>query len=97
MRRAAKVDASQSEIVEALRAAGASVQLLHAVGKGCPDILVGYQSENYLLEIKSGERNRNRLTLDEEVWIDAWEGQVEVVCDPIDALMVIGAINGAYA
>ena len=34
MRRAAKVDANQREVVAALRGAGASVQLLHAVGEG---------------------------------------------------------------
>lgn len=39
--RAAKVDKNQPEIVEALRAEGAVVQHLHAVGVGCPDLLVG--------------------------------------------------------
>ena len=41
MRRAARTDANQAEIVAALRGVGASVQPLHAVGQGCPDLLVG--------------------------------------------------------
>ena len=47
--RAAKIDANQNEIVDALRKAGCSVQILSSVGKGCPDILVGRGGRNYLL------------------------------------------------
>lgn len=36
-RRKARVDANQSEVVAAFRAAGATVQHLHMVGGGCPD------------------------------------------------------------
>ncbi len=35
-----------------LRQAMAEVEHLHMVGKGCPDILVGYKGKNVLLEIK---------------------------------------------
>ncbi len=54
MRRAANVDRNQPEIVAALRAAGATVEYLHAVGGGCPDLLVGYRGANYVLEVKEG-------------------------------------------
>jgi DNA-binding NarL/FixJ family response regulator len=43
MHRAAKVDANQTEITAALRQMGATVQHIHTVGKGCPDLLVGAQ------------------------------------------------------
>lgn len=39
--RAAKTDANQTAIVEALRARGHRVQSLAGVGKGVPDLLVG--------------------------------------------------------
>lgn len=94
MRRIAKVDRNQAAIVEALRAAGATVICLHQVGKGCPDILCGYKGENFLLEVKDGERNRHNLTLDEQIFIESWDGQVEVVVDEIEALMAIGAVAG---
>ena len=42
MRRIARVDRNQAEIVQALRSMGATVQHLHTIGKGCPDILVGF-------------------------------------------------------
>ena len=51
-RTAAKVDANQADIVAALRRIGATVQCLHQVGHGCPDLLVGWHGENILLEVK---------------------------------------------
>lgn len=43
MRRAAKVDDNQGEIVAALQRAGCSVQSLAGVGRGFPDLAVGFQ------------------------------------------------------
>ena len=43
MRRAAAVDANQTAIIRALRKAGVSVQPLHTVGQGCPDIIAGFR------------------------------------------------------
>ena len=75
--------------VKALRAAGATVQHLHTVGHGCPDILVGIRGcENYLLEIKDGAKppSKRRLTKDEARWHRRWRGQVDVVKDVDEAL-----------
>lgn len=92
MRRASKADANQSEIVDALRRAGASVQPLHAVGSGCPDILVGFRGVNLMVEIKDGNKppSARRLTPDQVVWHDAWRGQVIVVKSVDEALTAIG-------
>lgn len=92
MRRAAKVDANQSDIVDVLRAAGATVQPIHMIGKGCPDLLVGFRGRNYLLEVKDMDQppSKRRLTDDEAEWHFKWNGQVTVVEDPIEALRVIG-------
>lgn len=88
MRRAARTDANQAEIVEALRQVGASVVLLHQVGGGCPDIGVGFRGHTYLLEIKA---EGGRLTEDEREWHASWRGHVAVVYSVEDALRVIGA------
>ena len=81
MRRAAKVDANHGEIVDALRKIGASVQPLHAVGQGCPDILVGWRGMNTVLEIKDGKKppSARKLTEDQVKWHAEWRGQVTVV------------------
>ncbi|PJN96415.1 hypothetical protein CNY89_02650 [Amaricoccus sp. HAR-UPW-R2A-40] len=92
MRRAAKVDANQAAIVNALRRAGASVQPLHAVGAGCPDLLVGYRGQNLMVEVKDGGKppSARKLTPDQADWHDAWRGQVIVVKDVDQALAAIG-------
>jgi len=78
MRRAAKVDRNHSEIVHALKSAGATVQDLSAVGGGCPDILVGFKGVNYALEIKDGKRPPSEKKLNErqEAWHGGWKGHV---------------------
>jgi hypothetical protein len=87
MRRAAKVDANQDQIVSALRASGATVQSLAQVGKGCPDLLVSYGGQLYLMEVKSGKGEPNELQLK---WHATWDSEVYVVYGPDEALSVIG-------
>lgn len=89
---AKRADQNQPVIVQALRAVGASVQLLHAVGKGCPDVLVGFRGANYLLEIKNPAQKPSArcLTPDEKQWHLTWLGQKAVVETPDEALAAIG-------
>lgn len=88
MRYAARVDANQTQIVSALRAAGATVQSLSAVGQGCPDLLVGHQGKNYLMEVKDGKKppSERKLTSDQIVWHFHWNGVVTVVNSVDEAL-----------
>lgn len=81
MRRAAKIDANQNQVVDALRRLGYSVLHLHTIGKGCPDILVGKSGKNYLFEIKDPEKPRSsrKLTEDEEEFRSKWRGQVHTI------------------
>tara|TARA_R100001082_G_C4333760_1_gene146890 strand:- start:233 stop:529 length:297 start_codon:yes stop_codon:yes gene_type:complete len=91
MRRAARIDGNQNEIVAALRAAGATVQSLAAVGHGCPDLLVGINGASLLMEVKDGSLtpSRRRLTPDEAAWHASWKGHVVVVEGVDDALACI--------
>jgi Holliday junction resolvase len=90
VRRAAKVDANQEQVVSALRAAGASVQSLAAIGKGCPDLLVGRAGELFLMEVKHGKGKVNEL---QTKWHAEWKTPVAVVYGPEDALRAIGAMK----
>lgn len=94
-RRAAKVDANQSAIVAAFRKAGASVQPLHMVGQGCPDLLVGFRGRNLAVEVKDGSKppSARKLTADEAEWHEAWRGQVCVVNDEDEALGLLLAYS----
>ena len=70
MRRAAKIDENQPEIVAALRKIGALVTDLSGVGNGVPDILVAFRGMFYLLEIKDGSKppSARKLTDDQAKW-----------------------------
>jgi Holliday junction resolvase len=95
VRRAAKVDANQDSVVSALRAAGATVQSLAAVGKGVPDLLVGHKGQTLLMEVKDGRKtpSAQRLTEDQLTWHGAWKGgPLAVVDGPEAALRMIGVI-----
>ena len=90
--RQARVDANQTAIVRSLRDAKATVQHLHAVGQGCPDILVGYRGKNYLMEIKDGSKvpSARAMTAPQIEWHNGWRGQVAVVTTVAEALAVLG-------
>ncbi len=90
MRRISRVDNNQREIVEILRKIGASVQMLHYVGFGCPDILVGFRGQNYLFEIKLEGRKRNKAQIR---WHSNWNGEVHTINCAGDAMRIIGAIG----
>lgn len=99
----AKVDDSQSEIVVALRSAGAKVQSLAAAGRGVPDLIVFIPTADpdliaqtaerlggvyLLIEVKTGN---GRLTARQEIWHEAWGRRaIDIVRSGIDALRLIG-------
>ena len=78
MRRAAKIDANQTEIVDAFRKLGCCVQSLAALGKGVPDIMVSLGGITWLVEIKSGKSKENPL---QTAWASSWLGCRAVVRD----------------
>lgn len=92
MRRAAKVDANQSEIVTALRQAGCTVHVTSAAGAGFPDIVVGHRGANFLLEIKDGRKipSQQKLTSDQIEFHRDWRGQVVVVNSVEAAFAAVG-------
>jgi hypothetical protein len=103
MRRAPRVDESHVLIVEALRAAGASVLSLAAVGKGCPDVLIGYAGVDVLAELKNDpklvkDKRRTKPAAHQETWHAGWRGRsVSVLRSPEEALQLIRAISAELA
>ena len=82
----ARTDSNQAAIVLELRKLGYSVQPLHTVGGGCPDIVVGHDGKNYLFEIKT---RGGKLTQDEAIFFEVWRGQVNVIYSVEDALAIM--------
>lgn len=93
MRKRGRTDANQRGIVERLRdIPGVTVQVLSAVGGGCPDLLVAYRGLNLLLEVKDGSRppSERRLTPEQEEWHRTWTGHRAVVTSFEQACEAIG-------
>lgn len=91
MRRAARTDANQREIVLALRRIGASVAVASKMGGGFPDLVVGYRGRNWLLELKRDDvsPSRSTLTPDQVEWNASWLGQWAVVRNVDEAIEVV--------
>jgi hypothetical protein len=72
MRRAARRDDNEQEIVKALRKAGAYVSF---IDEPC-DLVVGYQGRTVLLEVKDGAKppSARKLTEREQKFHDEWPG-----------------------
>jgi hypothetical protein len=71
LRHKASLDANHTEIVAGLRQVGATVVDLAKVGKGCPDILVGFRGKTYLMEIKT---RTGYIRATQEQFFRSWSG-----------------------
>lgn len=91
MRRAAKIDRNQPEIVKALRAIGCTVAITSAIGSGFPDLVVGRGRRNWIVEIKDGDLcpSARELTPDQLKFHTTWAGQIDVVNNVGEALALV--------
>ncbi len=78
MRLKARTDYNQKLIVEQLRKLGVSVAITSMMGKGFPDLVLGYQNRNFLVELKDGAKPKSQkgLTMDEPKFFTTWKGSV---------------------
>ena len=91
---ASRPDLNKATIVSALRAIGASVTNL-AGGQGVPDLLVGFEGVNTLLEVKAG---RAKLNPEQEKWHGTWRGQAAICRTVADAFASVGIqVSKEYA
>ena len=67
-----KVDKNQKDVVKALRDSGADVFLLHTVGGGIPDLMVCYEEQTILIEVKDGADKK--LTPQQITLFAGWKG-----------------------
>lgn len=78
MRRAAKIDGNQTELIEAFRTLGCSVLSLAAMGKGVPDLLVSIKGITWLVEVKMP---KGKETPDQVEFAASWQGCRAIVRD----------------
>ena len=100
MRRAARRDVMEADIVQALRSVGASVTRINQ--EGLFDLLVGYRGVTTLVEVKTPSRKDGKaqtratgteLSVAQQKWLESWRGGPAVVVRSMtDALQAVGAM-----
>jgi hypothetical protein len=95
MRRAARIDANQNEITEAFRKMGATVAITSSLGKGFPDLTIGYKGLNILIEVKDGTKppSHQKLTPDETEFHSTWRGNVVTINSIDGAIKLLESIR----
>jgi hypothetical protein len=87
-----RTDNNHAKIMEECRKIPSlSIFSTHTLGKGFPDIVIGYKGINYLFEIKDGDKpkSQRQLTPHEKSFHMKWRGQVNVAYSIDDILNVI--------
>lgn len=87
MRRAARTDANQQEVINALERCGVSVEV---IGKPV-DLLVCCRGVTSLVEVKNPNRDRggDGLTKAQVEFIQRWPGAIFVVSSPVEAVRAV--------
>ena len=86
MRRAARTDANQTNIVDALRRCGCLVLPLHQMGQGVPDLLICHRGALAFVEVKDGDKSpsKRKLTVDQETWHRQWADAPVYVLESVE-------------
>jgi hypothetical protein len=95
MRTKSRIDANQPEIVEAFRALGCSVLHTHQLGHGAPDLIIGKNGRNVLIEVKDGKKPLydRLLTTDERKFHREWSGWIEIVETIYDVTVIVKRLD----
>ena len=76
MKQRARVDKNHKSIMQCFRKLGCSVLSLSSQGKGCPDLLISYQMQLYLVEVKD---TGGKLRESQKEFMRTWGSPVYVV------------------
>jgi len=99
MRRAARRDANEGDIIKAMRAEGAYVKVIN--DEGLFDLLVAYTGPNgfqhtLLIEVKDGSKppSARRLTPAEQKFHDEWPlSNLFIIISPEDAVALLRSLG----
>jgi Holliday junction resolvase len=92
--KAHKVDLNQAGIVKRLRMIpGVSVVDTSIMGKGFPDLVIGYRGRNYLFEVKNPDKKKlypYDLTPAQVKFLHSFRGDVHIVVDYENVCKILG-------
>jgi len=89
MRRAARRDAGEQDIIKAMREAGAYVRAIN--DEGLFDLLVSYRGETLMIEVKDGSKppSARRLTDAEQKFHDEWPGSDLYIVNSVEEAIAL--------
>ena len=89
MRRAARRDANEGDIIKAMRAEGAYVKQIN--DEGLFDLLVSYRGETLMVEVKDGAKppSARRLTDAEQKFHDEWPGSDLYIVNSVEEAIAL--------
>ena len=89
MRRAARRDTNEQDIIKVMREAGAYVKVVN--DEGLFDLLVSYRGKTLLLEVKDGAKppSARRLTDAEQSFHDHWPGSDLHVINSVEEALAL--------
>ena len=94
-RRAARVDANQSKVVEAFKSLGCSVLIISQL-KRCADLIVANgRKRTAMIEVKDGSKipSKRQLTKWEKDFMDSWKGLYFIVESLDDVVRVVRELD----
>jgi hypothetical protein len=89
MRRAARRDDNEKDIIKAMREAGAYVKVIN--DEGLFDLLVNYRGETMLIEVKDGAKppSARRLTEAEAKFHNEWPGSDLYIVNSVEEALLL--------
>ena len=81
-----RVDDNHAEIVQALRAHGASCFSLARLGRGAPDVCIGFRGVTQIAEIKN---KTGKLNDRQREWHRSWRGSPVVILRSTDDVVTL--------
>lgn len=89
MRRAARRDAGEQDIIKAMREVGAYVKVIN--DEGLFDLLVSYRGKTLMIEVKDGTKppSARRLTDAEQKFHDEWPGSDLYIVNSVDEALAL--------
>ena len=89
MRRAARRDANEGDIIKAMRGEGAYVKVIN--DEGLFDLLVSHRGQTLLVEVKDGAKppSARRLTDAEQKFHDEWPGSDLYIVNSVEEALLL--------
>ena len=89
MRRAARRDANEGDIIKAMRGEGAYVKVIN--DEGLFDLLVSHRGQTLLVEVKDGAKppSARRLTDAEQKFHDEWPGSDLYIVNSVEEAIAL--------